>query len=215
MFVDRDFRLPRLWSNRELKKIAYLFSGDIVNVSASDDKDKEGGFYKNYFINARNYYYTNYYGYRGFQNRLNEYHLDLQNDLPEHLIKRFDVVFNHTTLEHIFNVNKAFSNLCLISKDVVIIIVPFVQIEHKSESYNDFWRFTPSCLRYSFKEYGFEVIYESANRNINSSIYLFFVGTRNPEKWSDSLPKYYTLDDAGGWIRNQWYIKILKKIINS
>ena len=42
MLVDRKFRLPRIWSNNELKKFSDLFRGDIVNISAWRDEDKEG-----------------------------------------------------------------------------------------------------------------------------------------------------------------------------
>ena len=47
--MDRKFRLCRLWSNKELEKFAGLFDGKIINVSAWQDKDKGGSFYKNYF----------------------------------------------------------------------------------------------------------------------------------------------------------------------
>jgi len=117
VFVDRKYRLPRIWSNQELKKFAHLFSGEIVNVSAWEDKDKEGGHYKNYFINANKYYLTNYKTKaRGFQGYENEFYLDLKKDLDKSLINRFDVVFNHTALEHIYDIRKAFRNLCLLSK---------------------------------------------------------------------------------------------------
>lgn len=29
-FTDRKFRIARIWSNRELKKYAHLFTGDII-----------------------------------------------------------------------------------------------------------------------------------------------------------------------------------------
>ena len=36
----------REWSNMELRKIAPTLTGDIINVSGWEDKDKEGGLYK-------------------------------------------------------------------------------------------------------------------------------------------------------------------------
>lgn len=212
MSVDRRYRLPRIWSNTELKKIAPIFTGDIVNVSASDDGDKQGGHYKNYFLNSNHYFYTNYIGYRGYQNMPNEFHLDLETELPDHLKKRFEVVFNHTTLEHIFNVEKSFDNLCTMSKDIVIIVVPFVQVEHVSESYSDYWRFTPNCMRHLFKKNGFEVIYESANKDKNSSIYLFFIGSCTPEKWVDKIPPYKKIENVGEWIGSSGLTKYSQKI---
>lgn len=40
MLCEGVFRRPRLWSNSELKKIAHLFEGWVVNVSAWKDLDK-------------------------------------------------------------------------------------------------------------------------------------------------------------------------------
>lgn len=60
MVKDRKFRIPRIWSNRELKKFAKLFRGTVVNVSGWKDNDKEGANYREYFINASEYWITNY-----------------------------------------------------------------------------------------------------------------------------------------------------------
>ena len=51
----RAFRSPRIWSNRELERYAGLFKGRVVNVSAWEDKDKEGRRYRDYFSNAEAY----------------------------------------------------------------------------------------------------------------------------------------------------------------
>lgn len=170
----------------------------MVNVSAWDDRDKEGGYYKDYFVNAASYSYTNYTGHRGFQGKGNEFFLDLAGDVPKDLKGRFDVTFNHTTLEHIFEVRKAFRNICELSKDVVIVIVPFSQAEHGGlNSYNDYWRFTPDCLRLLFKENGLEVIYEAESRAKNAAIYLLFVGSRHPEKWKHLMLMYRPIKEAG------------------
>jgi len=185
--VDRKYRLARLWSNKELRKVAAFFSGDIVNVSAWDDRDKEGNYYKNYFQNARNYYYTNYCGEKGIQSLKNEFFCDLSEDLPSELLNRFDVVFNHTTLEHIFDVKKAFQNICKMSKDIVIIVVPFCQVQHETKDWKDYWRFTPTVIRKLFEENGFKTIFQSANNHKNCAIYLFSIGSKNSEKWSEKF----------------------------
>ncbi|MFC1739004.1 hypothetical protein ACFL1G_08155 [Planctomycetota bacterium] len=217
--VDRRFKIARLWSNREMTKLAPLFSGDVVNVSAWDDRDKEGRHYKDYFCMATNYYYTNYTGTRGFQQRENEYFVDLANDLPEELRGRFDVAFNHTTLEHIFDVQKAFANLCNMSKDAVIIVVPFSQVQHEADSYKDYWRFTPSCMRKMFQKNGLEVIYEAESKAKNAAIYLLFVGSRHPERWRDKMPKYDPIQEVGRWIGLTWasrihFIRKLRRLIS-
>jgi hypothetical protein len=198
--MDRKFRIARVWSNQELRKIAPLLSGDIVNISAWDDRDKEGGYYKDYFTQKQQYYYTNYYGEKGIQGKENEYFLDLTQELPDELKQKFDVVFNHTTLEHVFDVRKAFQNLCLASKDMAIVVVPFCQKQHYSETFQDFWRFTPICLRYLFKENGFEVVYEAQSPDENAAIYLLFVGSRYPEKWQHIMPEYQKIEECGDWI---------------
>ena len=74
LFVDRIHRIPRIWSNQELKKFSHLFKGDVVNVSGWRDIDKEGLHYKDYFRNAKNYTITNFKadmrGYQGFKNEV-------------------------------------------------------------------------------------------------------------------------------------------------
>ena len=198
--MDRKFKITRVWSNQELRKVAPLFRGDIVNVSAWDDRDKEGNYYKNYFTQNSGYYYTNYSGGRGWQGQENEYFLDLEQDLNPELKQRFDVVFNHTTLEHVFEVRKAFQNLCLASRDIVIVVVPFCQKQHGKNLYQDFWRFTPTCVRYLFTENNLEVVYEAQSPYENAAIYLFFIGSRYPEKWKDIMPPYQEIKECGDWI---------------
>jgi len=200
MIIDRQFRLARRWSNIELKRLAPCFAGDVVNVSAWDDRDKQGGHYEDYFVNAASYSYTNYGGYRGFQGLANEYSLDLTGEVPEELKERFDVVFNHTTLEHIFDVRKAFSNLCKLSKDVVIGVVPFAQAQHEAEDWKDYWRFSPTCLRRLYEENGLTVIYEAESPHRKSAIYILSVASRQPDYWQGRLPSYTNIDAAGSWL---------------
>jgi hypothetical protein len=109
--------------------------------------------------------------------------------LPTNLISRFDVVYNHTTLEHIYDIRKAVSALCQLSGDIVIVIVPFMQMVHwEPESYQDYWRPTPFALVNMFAENGFDIIYLSFNDNPVYDVYLFCIATRNPDKWSSSFP---------------------------
>lgn len=200
--VDRKFRLARIWSNQELRKISGLFTGKIINVSAGENEDKEGGNYRDYFPNARQYWISNYQpgAYRGYMARPNELLIDLEKPLNKEFENAFDVVFNHTTLEHVFDVFSAFKNLCKISNDVVIVVVPFVQEQHENDGYRDYWRFTPTCLRKLFELNGFQTIYESANNDFNAATYLFFVGSRYPEKWNVLMPAYEPLVNSGNWI---------------
>ncbi len=192
--------MPRIWSNKEIRKLAPFFSGDIVNISGWDDRDKEGGFYKDYFSKAASYTVTNFKGERGLTGNSNEIFLDLSQDLDKELIGKFDVCFNHTTLEHIFDVGSAFSVVCKMSRDIVFIVVPFSQTQHESESFKDFWRFTPSCMQHLFKENGLDIIYEAQSPHKNSGIYLLYVGSKCPDKWKDALPSFTPVKEAGSWI---------------
>ena len=121
-FVDSKFRKPRIWSNKELIKFKDFFYGDALNVSGWQDLDKEGSTYRNkYFVNCDNYYISNFKSSdRGYQGNLrNEFFLDLESNLPKELLFKFNIVFNHTTLEHVFNFKKAFENICNLSNDLL------------------------------------------------------------------------------------------------
>ena len=128
MQLDRQWEIARLWSNQVLREIATIFSGAVINVSGWKDDDKEGGIYREYFTSARAYYVSNHAGDRGIEdNSASDFVIDLAvSSLPDNLKRAFDVVFNHTTLEHIFDVRTVFRNLCQMSRDVVIIVAPFV-----------------------------------------------------------------------------------------
>jgi len=164
----------RLWSNDELKKFASSYVGDVLHVSAWKDEDKQGGFYKDYFNNAKSYTITNYVGERGIQG--NEIELDLLN-IPESMVGKYNVVFNHTTLEHIFDARTAHKNLCRLSNDIVIIVVPKSQETHSTDSYGDYWRFTEQGLSAMFKENGFTVEYMSEGGGMDG-IYLFCIAKK-------------------------------------
>lgn len=205
-FVEGIFRRPRLWSNQELRKFGMLFEGRIVNVSGAEDYDKSvtslceyyftsrcdaGLKYKSYFPKAEAYCLTNhpedtYRGHAG-GGSLEGYEfldIDLEKDLPGELHGRFDVVFNHTVLPCVFDVFKAFENLALLSKDIVIVVVPHVQtVSGYTDLYQDYWRFTPFALEQLFVRNGLEVIYRSSSSLWGASILNFYIGSRNPDRW--------------------------------
>ena len=215
----RYSRLARLWSNTVLREIAPLFSGDVINVSGWKDEDKEGGKYKDYFTSAASYFVSNHNSGRGIaDNPATNFQIDLTDSSTlADFDKRFDVVFNHTTLEHIFEANLAFQNLCKLSKDIVIIVVPFAQRLHYEETYGDYWRFTPMSLRMMFQKNGFEVVYEAANFDSNAGIYLLSVGSCNPEKWQDRMQSFTPITKLGEWIgaveiKESFGSKVLKRM---
>jgi len=208
--MDRKFRLPRVWSNRQLRTLGSLFRGDVVNVSGWRDEDKQGGTYRNYFPAASSYTITNFGGFRGFQGQKGEILLDLEKPLPKELLEAFDVVFNHTTLEHIFDVKTAFSNLCAMSRDAVIVVVPFIQTQHESDDYKDYWRFTPSCLQALFNANGFDVVYQAVNNHFHAGIYVVAVASKHPEKWCEKLTMI-PLSEAG-WITGSTLPEVIKRL---
>lgn len=194
LIIDRVHRLPRLWSNRELQRFAKLFSGNVVNVSAWTDSDKQGKYYCDYFSNASSYSITNFRAEaRGWQGIEGEIFLDLEQPLPDDLRQRWDVVFNHTTLEHIYEFRSAFGNLCALSRDIVIIVVPFLQQYHSD--YGDYWRFTPLAVKRLFEEQGFELLYLSFNSHRFSSVYIFAIASRVPDRWRGKFDYQFTCID--------------------
>lgn len=195
----KELKNARIWSNEELKKIANLFQGRIINVSGERDQDKQGGVYGGYFTNGETYWMSNFqlFGMK------NEVFLDLEKDLPENYKKEYDVVFNHTVLEHIYNINKAFANLCNMAKEAVIIVVPFVQEVHYKEGvYWDYWRPTPLAIKRMFEENSFTMLYYSCNNMDYTNTYLFCVGIAD-----EFVNKYSILDNrphdyhAGKWVQ--------------
>lgn len=191
MSSGRTHRIPRIWSNQELSKFGQLFTGDIVNVSAWKDEDKEGRRYADYFPNKSSYTLTNFDpDKRGFQGLPGEIFLNLEQPLPEDLVDRFDVVFNHTTLEHVYGFQTAFRNLCRMSRDAVVIVVPFVQQMHGH--YGDFWRFSPEAVVRMFGEQELSVAYLSFNNHPRASVYVFAIAVRDKEKWQQHFP--FTVD---------------------
>lgn len=182
---------PRFWSNDELRRISGFFKGDVINVSAGYDKDKEGGEYGEYFDNARSYSISNY---KKDTNRTTEIEINLDvplNDVSD-LGSRFDVVMTHTVLEHVYGIKTAVENLCFLSRDIVITVVPFVQsFHHQEKVYSDYWRFTPFGMKKLFEESNFETIYMSWNNDPLGNIYIFHVASKNPDKWVGKI--------EGGW----------------
>jgi hypothetical protein len=177
---NRRSLIPRQWSNEQLRRCGALFGGAVVNVSGWRDEDKQGGHYRDYFPNATSYAVTNFTYHQ--QNTAGELFLDLTAPLPLELVDKFDVVFNHTVLEHIYECRVAFANLCKLSRDIVIVVVPFLQPYHAP--YGDFWRFTPLTLEQMYKDSGLSLLTCSFNEHWFSSVYLFAIGTKDPEKWT-------------------------------
>lgn len=188
--VDRDFVRPRNWSNAELRRFAPYYNGAAINVSGWRDEDKQGGHYRDYFAAAASYAVSNFSGERGITEGSDEISLDLEAPFPRELEGRYQVAFNHTVLEHVFDIRTAIANICRLSHDTVILVTPFLQpVHYIAGSFGDYWRPTPMCLERLLRDNGFEVIYQSSNDNPWYIVYVFTVATRHPDKHRGRLPQ--------------------------
>ena len=186
-YQRQAFTLARRWSNAELRRIGPLFTGRVVNVSAWEDRDKEVGVYRDYFPKAASYRRTNYGTSQGVvEGAQDEMFLDLTAPLADDRRGSFDVVFNHTTLEHVFDMRTAFSTLCALSSDVVIVVVPWLQPLHAD--YGDYWRFSPQAVVRLFEAEGMTPLSVTWNTDPRASVYVMGVASRRPERWREHFP---------------------------
>jgi len=182
---------PRAWSNREIRRFGTLYAGDIINVSAAEDRDKERGQYSDYFPNARSYSISNYgTGAEGSSGRSDEKLLDLSAPYDGG-IGEYDLVLSHTVIEHIYPLGTALDSLCRLSRDSVMTVVPFLMGLHgREESYDDFWRCSPFALEKAFESRGFKTLYMSwSDGHPLMNVYLFHVASRYPERYSGKFPE--------------------------
>ncbi len=194
----------RTWSNDELRRWGGLLQGDVINVSGWHDQDKQGGHYRDYFPQRSSYTISNIGGARGATGHPDEIFLDLTAELRGELHRRYDVVFNHTVLEHIYDIHKAVSNLCLLSRDLVVVVVPFRQQVHfDAGSFLDYWRPTPFALSALFGQNGFEVVYCTTNENPVYSIYTFCIASSQPAKWRGIFPSSRGVELIAGAARGE------------
>ncbi len=188
--LHKDVIKPREFSNAILRYYAPLFTGKIINVSGWKDGDFENGFYATYFQNATNYYVSNApTSSKGIGSLESEIAIDLSKPIDVTLHKQFDVVFNHTTLEHIFELEMAFKNLCDLSKDVVILVVPTLQHIHFNDGFGDYNRLTPMGIVKYFEKNDFVTIVLQSNEQQFSPIYCFAIAVRKGSKYMGLIEK--------------------------
>ena len=202
-YYEPKFRRARGWSNTELKKITHYLTGEVINISGWADEDKTGGTYHEYFVNATSYCISNKEGGAQKGEKLSlpdSLAIDLEFPVSEEHIQAYDCVFAHTVLEHVFDVFQAVENLCKMSRDVIICVLPFVQIIHKSSGYMDYWRFTPFAIERLFARHGFETVYARGGPNLGStSLYYLWVVSKTPDKWAEIFtvaPEFSELPDG-------------------
>lgn len=204
-------RRPRPFSNLVLRKYLAHMSGDIVNVSGWRDSDKEGGRYRDYYASADRYVLSRIAGEGGMDSDLppdcEAVYLDLNQPLERRLVGKFDVVFCHTVLEHVFDASTALKNLALLSRDVVAVVVPFSQSVHYTDSYLDYHRFAPYALKEFFEHERFSVLLSDHNAQSFFPVYIVFIASRFPERhWEhfEDAPRRFDVTIAPGrWGRVQ------------
>ncbi|HEY3347433.1 MAG TPA: hypothetical protein VGK71_07405 [Nitrospirota bacterium] len=189
--LNARFFEPRHWSNDQLRQVCDMFSGDVINVSGWKDEDREGKKYRDYFSRKSSYTVTNWgNGERGGLEE-GDVQLDLEGALPEDLVGKFDVVFNHTTLEHIYDIRTAFRNICSLSRDAVVLVIPFAQAVHYNGSFKDYWRPTPFAVQRLFGENGFILVGVSSNdRQPFGATYAMYIAVKDPGKYADKLREH-------------------------
>lgn len=188
--LNKNVIRPREFSNDILRYYAPLFDGSIINVSGWKDGDFENGLYVNYFPRAVSYHVSNApTSSKGIGSLESEIGIDLSKPIPESLHKNFDVVFNHTTLEHIFALEIAFKNLCDLSREVVILVVPTLQQIHFNKGYGDYNRLTPMGIVKYFEQNNFETLVLQSNEQQFSPLYCFAIAARKGSKYIAMIEK--------------------------
>lgn len=193
--LDARWTHARPFSNALLRAYAPLFRGRVINVSGWTDEDREGRTYREYFTQASAYVVSNApIKAKGLgsvrQPGVEELALDLLQPLADSLQGQFDVVFNHTTLEHLPDPLTAFRNLCQLSRDAVILVVPAMQQLHHGADFGDYWRLTPFAVAHLFLRNGLEPMVVVCNDQPFAPIYCFAIGVRHPERYVGRLPRY-------------------------
>ena len=180
---------PRSWSNDELRLVLSHCQkkSRVVNVSGWQDRDKEGGCYKDYFPSPTLYHISNY---EGDAARGAVAETDLVIDLTKPLSiaheYQYDIVFNHTVLEHVEEPTFAFSQIGKLTTDMIVTVVPFKQKLHFEHGmFGDYYRFTPFSMRRLHAENGFSVLYESYTPRPSLDVYLLYVGVRDVARHVD------------------------------
>jgi hypothetical protein len=99
------------------------------------------------------------------------------------------------------------------SRDIVMVVVPFAQVQHEHDSLQDFWRFTPTCVRQMYRENELTVVYEAVNDDRNAGVYVFAVGSKQPDLWAQKLPGHQAVRDAAWGVGASWKER-LKRLVS-
>jgi Methyltransferase domain len=134
----------RIESNAWLRQAAAGISGDVLSIGSRDDRDGEGGFYRNYFSSAKSYTTSDIGGA-----------VDLCLDVRrmETIVDgRYACVFCSGVLEHVDDFRAGLEELTrILAKGGTLLLgLPFRQAIHDAPC--DFWRFTKYAIDYMLKD---------------------------------------------------------------
>jgi hypothetical protein len=181
---NEDMKLSqngRTYSNVCLKRILALLNvKSVLNVSGWDDGDKEGGRYSDYFSQKVNKYEVSHFedDYLRSDTDLSKIVINLE-DVDYQAVKKFELVFSHTVLEHVFDQQNAFRIMCSLAEKYVVGVVPMINVLHWEKTYDDYWRFTPHGIRKLFENNEFKLVHLEIGPTLSISQYIIFVGARN------------------------------------
>ncbi len=141
----------RIESNHWLRTRCAGISGRVLSIGSGDDRDGEGGRYRDYFPLA-----TAYVTSEVVSRPDCELVLDVR-AMPELADRSFDCVYCSGVLEHVDDVFSATAELHRILKTggTLLLGVPFRQAIHLPPT--DYWRFTEFGVRALLARFGFEI----------------------------------------------------------
>ena len=124
------------------------------------------------------------------------------------------MVFTHTVLEHVFEMNVAFKIMSLLSKKYIIGVVPMINVVHwENNTYKDFWRFTPHGIEQLLNNCNFKLIHLSIGPKNDIYKYILFVGLRNSAKETGEFKNLSIADFQSGHIGLISILNIIRTLI--
>lgn len=171
----------RLYSNVVLRRIFSILNVDsVLNVSGWDDGDKEGNKYVNYFPSKLSRYEISSYSkdHLRADMSISKVTIDLE-DRAYKVSEKFDLIFTHTVLEHVFDQENAFRIMCESANKFVVGVAPMINVLHWEETYGDYWRFTPHGIIKLINNQGFNLVHLEIGPSSSISQYIIFVAARD------------------------------------